>query len=164
MKNPKVAIIIPTFNRSKYVQKAIETSLSQTYPCEVVVCDHGSKDDTPNVMEKYGNKIKYIRKEEDFGPHFCWLDGILHTDAEFIHLQFDDDWIDKNYIKKCMSLMGKDVGVVIGNAVIVEESKNQKKDVFHFKKIFKKTGIFKREILEKKTIERENVFSWSKPI
>ena len=74
---PKVAIVIPTFNRSKYVQKAIETSLAQTYPCEVIVCDHGSKDDTPNVMKKYGNKIKYVRKEEDFGPHFCWLDGIF---------------------------------------------------------------------------------------
>ena len=86
-KNPKVAIVIPTFNRSKYVQKAIDTSLAQTYSCEVIVCDHGSKDDTPKVMQKYGDKIKYIRKEEDFGPHFCWLDGILHTDAEFIHLQ-----------------------------------------------------------------------------
>jgi len=102
LSKPKVAIVIPTFNRSKFVQKAIESSLRQTYPCEVVVCDHGSSDDTPRVMKKYANKIKYVRKEEDFGPHFCWLDGILHADADFIHLQYDDDWIADNYIEKCM--------------------------------------------------------------
>lgn len=152
-KNPKVAIVIPTFNRSKYVQKAIDTSLAQTYSCEVIVCDHGSKDDTPKVMQKYGDKIKYIRKEEDFGPHFCWLDGILHTDAEFIHLQFDDDWIDKNYIKECIKLMRKDVGVVIANAVVCDENGQQQRDVFHFKKIFQRSGIFKKEKLEKKLLK-----------
>ena len=152
MEKPKVAIVIPTFNRSKYVQKAINTSLTQTYPCEVIVCDHGSKDNTPEVMKKYGNKIKYIRKEEDFGPHFCWLDGILHTNAEFIHIQYDDDWIDEDYIRRCMNLMRKDVGVVIANAVISDPNKKQEKDVFHFKKIFKKSGIFKRKVLEKKLL------------
>ena len=87
-----MAIIIPTFNRSEFVQKAIDTALSQTYPCEVVVCDHGSSDNTPKVMKKYGNKIKYIRKEEDLGPHFCWLDGLLtaikkdHTKVFFYFL------------------------------------------------------------------------------
>jgi len=78
----KVTIVIPTFNRSEYVQKAIDTSLAQTYPCEVIVCDHGSTDNTPKVMKKYKNKIKYIRRDEDFGPHFCWIDGILHADTE----------------------------------------------------------------------------------
>ena len=36
--NPKVTIVIPTFNRSELVQKAIESSLNQTYPCEIIVC------------------------------------------------------------------------------------------------------------------------------
>lgn len=141
-KKKKVAIVIPTFNRSKFVQKAIDSALSQTYPCEVVVCDHGSSDDTPEVMKKYGNKIKYVRKEEDFGPHFCWLDGLLHTDAEFVHLQFDDDWISNDYIEKCMKFMGKDVGVVIADAY----------GIFHFKEIFKKSGIFPKRKIEKRLL------------
>lgn len=140
---PLVSIVIPTFNRSKFVQKAIDSALSQTYPCEVIVCDHGSSDDTPKVMKKYGNKIKYIRKEEDFGPHFCWLDGILHAGGEFVHLQFDDDWVDKSYIEKCMGLMKKDVGVVIAEA----------NGCFNLKKVFRKTGIYSSRKLEKKLLE-----------
>lgn len=154
MKNetPNVTIVIPTFNRSKYVQKAIESALVQTYPCEIIVCDHGSRDNTPNIIKKYGNRIKYIRKKKDFGPHFCWLDGILHANAKFIHLQFDDDWISKNYIEECMKFMKKDVGVVISDVVTIDDFGNQKKGVFHFKKIFNKNGIFKKKILEKELL------------
>jgi glycosyltransferase involved in cell wall biosynthesis len=137
-----VAIVIPTFNRSEFVQKAIDSALSQTYPCEVIVCDHGSKDNTPEVMKKYGNKITYIRKEEDFGPHFCWLDGIIHAKSEFVHLQFDDDWIDKKYVEKCIELMKPEVGVVIADAW----------GMFKFKKIFGKTGIFSSRKLEKRLL------------
>jgi glycosyltransferase involved in cell wall biosynthesis len=142
-KIPRVAIVVTTFNRSEYVQEAIDSSLAQTYPCEVVVCDHGSTDDTPEVMKKYGDKIKYIRREKDFGPHFCWLDGILNADAEFIHIQHDDDWIDERFIEECVKLMRKDVGVVIADAY----------GMFKFKKIFGKTGIFPRRILEKRLLK-----------
>jgi len=138
-KNRKVAIVIPTFNRSVYVQESVESALCQTYPCEVIVCDHGSTDNTPEVMKKYGNKIKYIRRNEDFGPHFCWLDGILHADAEFIHLQFDDDYVDKTFIEETMKLMREDVGVVIANDL----------RYFHFKEIFIKSGLFPSSRLEK---------------
>jgi glycosyltransferase involved in cell wall biosynthesis len=140
---PKVAIVIPTFNRSNFVQKAIESSLKQTYPCEVIVCDHGSKDNTPEVMKKYKGRIKYIRREEDFGPHFCWLDGILHADAEFVHIQFDDDWIDRRYVERCMRLMEDDVGVVISEVY---------KNLFGFKKIFGKSGIYPSKKIEKKLL------------
>ena len=139
---PKVAIVVPTFNRSKFVQKVINSSLAQTYPCEVIVCDHGSSDDTPKVMKKYDNKIKYIRREKDFGPHFCWLEGILNTDAEFVHLQFDDDWIDERFIEECVKLMKDDVGVVIADAY----------GIFKFKKMFGRTGIFPKKKLEKKLL------------
>ena len=53
-----------------------------------------------------------------------------------------------------MNLMRNDVGVVITNAVVSNESKNQEKNIFHFKKIFKKSGIFKKRKLEKRLLMR----------
>ena len=61
--NKKVAIVIPTFNRAGMVTRAIDTALAQTYPCQVIVCDHGSSDNTPEVIKEYGDKVIYIRKE-----------------------------------------------------------------------------------------------------
>ena len=46
----KVTIVIPTFNRADYVTKTIESALNQTVPCDIIVCDHGSSDNTPEVV------------------------------------------------------------------------------------------------------------------
>jgi hypothetical protein len=94
-------------------------------------------------MKKYGNRINYIRKEEDLGPHFCWLDGILHAKGEYVHLQFDDDWIDKRFIEKTIKYMKPGVGMVISEVY---------KNLFGFKKIFKKSGIYSKRKLEQKIL------------
>lgn len=154
MKNKKtVSIVIPTFNRTDKVCKAIDTSLAQTYKCEVIVVDHGSTDNTPKVMKKYGDKIRYIRREEDFGPHFCWLDGIMHAKGEFVHLQYDDDWIEPTFIEECMSLFRDDVGVVFTNASIIDlKIKKQVSICFHFNNGNSKTGTYPNKLLENELI------------
>lgn len=138
-KNTEVTILIPTFNRSEYVQKAIESSLNQTYPCKIIVCDHGSKDDTPEMMKKYEGKVQYIRKEEDFGPHFCWLDGALHAETKYVKILYDDDWLDPTFIEKTRELMHDDVGCVITNAEISYESNGKRK--IEKSTFFNKTGV-----------------------
>lgn len=139
-KDTEVTILIPTFNRSGYLQEAIESALAQTYKCEVIVCDHGSTDDTPEVMKKYKDRVKYIRREEDFGPHFCWLDGVLHAKTNYVKILFDDDWLDKEFVERTLPLFEKDVSCVITNANISHENEKEKrveKCVF-----FNKTGVF----------------------
>ncbi len=134
----EVTIVIPTFNRSDYVQEAIDSALNQTYPCHVIVCDHGSSDNTPEVMKKYGSRIQYIRKEEDLGPHFCWLDGVLHAKTRYVKLLYDDDWIEPTFIEKTVALMQDNVSCVITNANICFEGEGRvEKCAF-----FNKTGIF----------------------
>lgn len=156
-KKSEVTIIIPTFNRSDYVQKAIDSSLAQTYPCHIIVCDHGSTDDTPKMIQKYKNKIQYIHKEEDFGPHFCWLDAVLHTKTEYVKILFDDDWIEPTFVEKTLSLMRKDVSCVITNAKISYEGKDKSKierTVF-----FNKTGVFRNFFIKTELILFAGVIS-----
>jgi len=150
--NKKVSILVTTFNRADKVCKAIDSALAQTYKCEVVVVDHGSTDKTPEVIKKYGRKIKYIRKDEDFGPHFSWLDGILHCNGEFIHIQHDDDWINPTFIEECMNLFNKDVGCVFSNAELVNLKTNDLIVQCNFKKKYK-TGVYNNKLLEKKLMQ-----------
>lgn len=117
----EVSIVIPTFNRAKYLVQCIDACLAQTHPCEIIVCDHGSTDETPSVMKKYGDKVIYVRRELDSGVHFCWLDGILHAKHELIHLNFDDDWIEPTYIEKCLPLFDDNVGCVLSNVKLYKE-------------------------------------------
>ena len=125
MNSSPVSIVIPTFNRANYVRKAIDVSLAQTHPVEVIVVDHGSTDDTPQVLADYEGRLAYIRRERDFGPHFCWLEGILHAQHEFVHLQFDDDWIEPGFVSACMETMTDETGFAFCVAGIHNETEDR---------------------------------------
>lgn len=131
MKAMKTAsVIIPTFNRASLLPRAIESSVSQTYPCEVIVCDHGSSDNTPEVAAKYKDKIRYIRREEDRGPIVCWRDGIEQAKGQIIHINYDDDWLDPKFMEKTIELLRDDVGFVYSNVTIHYSDKNKTRTAF----------------------------------
>ncbi len=138
--NNEISIIIPTFNRANFLKICIDSCLDQTQQCEIIVCDHGSTDDTPEVAKSYGDKIKYVRRELDSGVHFCWLDGILHAKNDFIHINYDDDWIAPTFIEECANLINDKVACVFTEVQLFDESKNE-----FGRKIFqleKESGIF----------------------
>lgn len=109
---PTASIVIPTFNRAGLLGRAIDSSLAQTHGCEVVVCDHGSTDDTPKVAARYGDRIRYVRRDEDRGPIACWRDGVEQATGEYLHINYDDDWIDPAFMARCLELFRHDVGFV----------------------------------------------------
>jgi glycosyltransferase involved in cell wall biosynthesis len=118
-------IVIPTFNRAHLVTRAIESAINQTYPCEVLVCDHGGTDNTPDVAARYHGKIRYIRREEDKGPLICWRDGIEQATGEIVHFTYDDDWIEPTFMEKTIAAMDDDVGFVYTNYLGYFPAKNR---------------------------------------
>ena len=140
MINKKVSIVIPTFNRADYLIECIDSCLAQTHSCEIIVCDHGSTDNTPEVIKRYQDKIKYVRRELDSGVHFCWLDGIMHATNDLIHLNFDDDWIKPTFIEQCLKLFNDEVGCVITEAVQYQENTGKySENIFNLNQA---TGVF----------------------
>ena len=87
----KVSVIIPTFNREKYIGDAIESVLSQNIDgCELIVVDDGSTDNTQNVIQKYIADIKYIRHNNQ-GIAKTRNVGMLAAQGEYIAYLDDDD-------------------------------------------------------------------------
>jgi glycosyltransferase involved in cell wall biosynthesis len=118
MKNASVSIVIPVFNRAHLVSRAIDSALSQTIPCEVILVDHGSTDDILSIVEKYQGRIRYIRRDVDNGPIACWRDGVEQATGEYLHFTYDDDWIESDFIEKCLSLFNADVAFVYTRATL----------------------------------------------
>jgi glycosyltransferase involved in cell wall biosynthesis len=112
IEQPTTSIVIPTFNRARMVPKAIESALKQTVKSEVILCDHGSTDDTPAVAARYGDRIRYIRRDVDRGPIACWRDGIEQASGELVHITYDDDWIDDDFVARTQSALRDDVAFV----------------------------------------------------
>jgi len=158
MNNPEVSIVIPTFNRSDLLQNAIKSSLDQSVQCNIIVCDHGSTDNTQDIVKKFAKSITYIRREIDHGPHFCWLDGIINCPTEFVHLQYDDDWIHPKFIEKCLHLFDSKVGVVFSNAKVVNLSDNSSQIFNPFQNNIQ-TGKHNISILEKLCVKNNMIIS-----
>lgn len=60
---PSVSIVVPTFNDSATVGKALETLLRQTYPniSEIIIVDDGSTDNTPTILRSYADRYPQIK-------------------------------------------------------------------------------------------------------
>ncbi|EAJ3790769.1 glycosyltransferase family 2 protein, partial [Campylobacter coli] len=49
---PKLSVIVPTFNRSSLLQKAVQSILNQDFKdLEIIISDDNSSDDTKSVVE-----------------------------------------------------------------------------------------------------------------
>ena len=56
-----ISAVIPTYNRGHLVGRAIESALAQEYgPSEIIVVDDGSSDGTRQVVQSYGEKVRYL--------------------------------------------------------------------------------------------------------
>lgn len=94
-KQPKVSIIMSTFNRSEIVKETIDSILNQTYQnWEFFITDNGSSDDTSIVLEEYAAKdsrIKFLKNETNiyYGYHFKkWVE--LATGKYIARIDDDD--------------------------------------------------------------------------
>jgi glycosyltransferase involved in cell wall biosynthesis len=90
---PKVSVIIPTFNRPKFLQAAIESVLKQTFQdFEVIVVNDASDEDVECIVQGFcDNRIKCIRHEINKGEAGARNTGIRHSNGEFIAFLDDDD-------------------------------------------------------------------------
>lgn len=99
-KQPKVSIIMPTYNRANLISRAIKSSLRQTFEnFELIVVDDASTDNTSEVIKSFEDKrIKYIKFAVNTGKsgNLARNEGIKRSSGEFIaFLDDDDEWMPK---------------------------------------------------------------------
>ena len=100
--SPLVTILIPTYNRSKYLPQSIRSALAQTYPnIEVLVLDDCSPDDTSKVVEAMGleddPRFRYVRHEINKGIAENWRYGFENCKGAFVCILHDDDFFEPDF-------------------------------------------------------------------
>ena len=99
--NPLVSIIIPAYNAEKYIQRALESALAQTYKdIEIIVIDDGSTDKTAEIIKTYQDpRIIYIfQKNQGQGP--ARNNGIKKSQGEYITFLDADDYYFPEKVEK----------------------------------------------------------------
>ena len=97
MQNPLISIIVPIYKVEAYIQKCVESILSQTYKnLEVILVDDGSPDNCGNICEEYSRKDKRIKviHKINGGLSSARNAGLDIASGEYIGFIDSDDWIE----------------------------------------------------------------------
>jgi glycosyltransferase involved in cell wall biosynthesis len=121
---PLVSVVTPSFNAERFIERTIESVLSQDYPrIEYLVMDGGSTDGTIAILDRYREKLRYISAPDD-GPASAVNRGfLLSQGAIFAWLNADDTYLPGAVSAAVSHLTdAADAAVVYGEGYWTDES------------------------------------------
>lgn len=115
MKDPKLSVILITYNHEKYIEKALDSVLSQVtdFPFEIVIGDDCSPDDTNNIIREYRDKypdiIRIVHREKNTGrPTLNVYETTMKCRGDYLaYLEGDDYWTDSDKLQKQMDFLNE---------------------------------------------------------
>lgn len=97
----KISIIMPVYNKEKYIKKAIESILAQTFQdWELIIVDDGSSDSSYSISKTYGDKRILVHHQENGGVSRARNTGLDLARGEYITFIDADDYIADDYLEK----------------------------------------------------------------
>ncbi|MDA8561863.1 glycosyltransferase [Gammaproteobacteria bacterium] len=114
----KISVITPSFNQDKYIERTIQSVLSQNInDFEYIVMDGASSDKTVSILKSYSSYLKFI-SEPDNGQAHAVNKGIKMSSGEIIAWINSDDIYYPNTFKKVIKFFDENpnVDILYGNA------------------------------------------------
>lgn len=127
----RFSVIIPLYNKSPYISKALTSVVEQTFrDFDLVVVDDGSKDDSYKVAESIlkDSSIKYqLIHQENAGVSMARNNGVLAASGDYICFLDADDWWAPSFLERMDWLINEypDAGIYGTNYYIVKNGRQR---------------------------------------
>lgn len=117
MNNPTVSVVIPLFNKGKYIERALDSVFNQKYsPLEIIVVDDGSTDDGPDRVRRFDSSRVTLIRQKNKGPGAARNQGLAIAKGEYIaFLDADDEWLPNFLYRGISYIKEKKVPIVCTN-------------------------------------------------
>lgn len=115
--SPSVSVVIATYNRARFLPETIESVLQQRFrDFELIVVDDGSTDETRQVLQSYGDQIRFFY-QENRGPSAARNLGIRYARGTWIAIQDSDDLCTPDHLELLFHFADKNpnCGMVFAN-------------------------------------------------
>lgn len=129
---PLVSIIVPVYNAEKYLNRCIDSILSQTMTdFELLLIDDGSKDESGCICDEYAEKDARVRvfHKPNGGVSSARNLGLDNAKGKWITFVDADDRCSCNYLEHLLSKVDDDTDLIISYAVICD-STGEKAEVY----------------------------------
>ncbi len=123
---PRLSIILPTYNRARFLHDALQSIRSQTFTdWELIVVDDGSTDDSVSIIPKLLVDIpqpSQVIRQENQGAYGARNTGLGHAHGEFVAFYDSDDVWLPHHLQDCVQALDThhDLGWVYGASRIVQ--------------------------------------------
>jgi glycosyltransferase involved in cell wall biosynthesis len=129
MMSPLISILIPVYNREKFIAECIESALAQTYTnIEVVIVDNASTDGTWGICRQFAEKDQRVRiyqNDTNVGPVRNWLACVAQARGVYTKILWSDDLIHIDFLETLLPyLYDKSVGFVYSSVDVFEVNKD----------------------------------------
>ena len=129
---PLVSVICLSYNHSPFVEEALDSVMNQTYAnIELIIADDCSTDNSKKVIDNWLKKhpnILFIPNVINLGNTKTFNNAVKHAEGDyFIDLAADDILLPnciENQIKKFQNSKYKNLGIVYGNLIEIDENGN----------------------------------------
>lgn len=124
----KFSVVITTYNRLDFLRRAIDSALSQTIPCEIVVVDDCSLDDTQRYVKNLCStlasvgdcRIIYHRNSRNLGHAGTVNAGIEISSGDWIKFLDDDDYLAPNCLEEMAKVVALHPSAVICSCIAAQ--------------------------------------------
>lgn len=106
---PHVSVIIPLYNKSRYIARALDSALDQTFrDIEVIVVDDGSTDDGPEIVGRCEDARVRLIRQTNAGPGSARNRGIAQATGSCVaFLDADDEWLP-TFLERTLRILEED--------------------------------------------------------
>lgn len=104
---PLISVIIPVYNTQEYIERSVESVLSNTYRnLEVICVDDGSTDDSLQLLTMLAEKDTRVKviSQENAGPSAARNRALDMAAGEYITFVDSDDWISPFFFEIMMTV------------------------------------------------------------
>jgi len=160
-----ISVIIPTYNRANFLERAIDSVLSQTRKVdECIIVDDGSSDNSSLILQKYQSNVGVIRLDKNSGVSHARNVGMKMASGNWIALLDSDDEWKANKLERQLEAIHKKPDTVfchteeiwIRNGKRVNQmKKHQKFGGFIFDKSLERCLISPSSVLFRKSLLEE---------
>ena len=106
---PRISIVTPTYNQGQFIEHTILSVLNQRYPnLEYIIMDGGSTDNTPEIINKYRDRIAFAVSEPDKGQSNAINKGMSRASGDILYWLNSDDLLEPNTLLHVGAIYAED--------------------------------------------------------